>query len=396
MPNALKVIQISKYCCEIWTKYSGIPEKLCAKISMEIFDDYPSLKSNSWSWGDTNSAELNNIIRNGSRSRIGKVSKLEYAKVSKSLIIKLAKAMAMNLKFRVLIIPETYRELSATDDDVLQTIHPKGMKESTYFAFIPGHNGGVKSQMIRVEEIQSYFSEMQNEGQKNEVDKIKSHISEFAKKKNVVLRKLTKYEPTLSGRQFQHLCKGYVNVNLFDYQRSLDGADGFYVQRKNEILGVALFAPFHKDNYPPPFTQNGSLDKADPIFYVPTGEEKNDVTEKIYRGYDLHVLCAEKSYGRLLLAAVLTEIRKIHGRAVTLSIGQKDGHFHPNALNLYREFGFDDLLAKFSFRYGGGVWKTQVTLKDPVDEPLFLTRLVDSSKNLITLEGVRKFLNLNF
>ncbi len=200
--------------------------------------------------------------------------------------------------------------------------------------------------------------------------------------------KLTKTDPTLSARNFQRLCKGCIGyVNSFDSKRQRDDADGFFAKQGTRLVGMALFTPFHKDDYPPPCTKDGCLDKADPIFFSAEREkEKKNITENIYRGYDLHILCADKNVGRLLLARVLFEIRKFHGRVITGIVGTKE---IVNSVTLYKEFGFDFVEARFPIRYGGQTWKTQITENDMVEEPTWMTLMVTSSKDLITLKSVR-------
>ncbi len=93
-----KIYQKNEFCCEILRD-----ERKIAHICLKIFDDYPALKSNNWSWGEENvtTKKLKNLTQNGSRRIIGKIESISIHSLGgaektemKKILFDLARAIA--------------------------------------------------------------------------------------------------------------------------------------------------------------------------------------------------------------------------------------------------------------------------------------------------------------
>lgn len=398
-----KISSVNEYCCQIQDiqKKNDVPIGFCAKICLKTFDEYPQLKTNLWSWGeeDLMTKKLKHLTQNASRRSIGAIESIwsdeqPLSVEMKTLLFDVTRSIAKNLGYRVLIVPMEFAHFFESDEfsrnrsKNLQHINPTGMKRSSYSVYIPG--SAEKSQMIRMEEINSKYIK----GCNNRLGDIEDFVKQFTEKKNVRIFKLTKTDPSVSAKKFQKYCKSLCTYSeLFDTKREEEDADGFFVTRgekKEHILGMGLYAPFDKNDYPPPFTKNGYLDDADPVFFF----DAQNITEKICRGYSLHLVCIDETIAKILLARILTELRKVHGRVVTVENSFENTFFKNLTPN------FEVIQARFPVRYASSmrmqgesdIWKTQKKAGDKIEEPIWMSRMVNASKNLITLDIVQKWL----
>ncbi len=391
-----KIRSVNEYCCQIQDiqKNNNVKMGFCAKICLKTFDEYPQLKTNVWSWGgeDLVTKKLKHLTQNASRRSIGAIESIwsdeqPLSIEMKTLLFDVTRSIAKNLGYRVLIVPMEFAHFFEN----LQHINPRGMKRSSYSVYIPGSALGgdktsEKSQMIRMEEINSKYIK----GGNNRLGDIEDFVNQFTKKKNVRIFKLTKTDPSVSAKKFQKYCKSLcIYSKLFDTKREEEDADGFFVTRgekKEHILGMGLYAPFNKNDYPPPLTKNGYLDDADPVFFFAA----QNITEKICRGYSLHLVCIDETIAKILLARILTELRKVHGRVVTVIVENPNTFFKSLTPN------FEVIQARFPVRYAmqgeSDTWKTQMKADDKIEEPIWMSRMVNASKNLITLDIVQKWL----
>jgi hypothetical protein len=254
----------------------------------------------------------------------------------------------------------------------IQQIHPSGMKEATYFVYAPEKKKG----MIRLEEVQQYFSNANKD-----TPHIEAYLRDVATKQHAKILHISNISHPEWIPHIQQWChkfctKPFVNLNSVLFE-------GFISLHNDIITGVIILAPFRKNDYPPPIRPDHCLDKADPVFYM---TEDILVTDRIYRGYDMTLLCNNEHYKKLLLAHALLQIRKYHGRAVITA----------NPLcETTKAFGFCVVSARFSLLYGGGPWQTQQEETDPITQPCFIAKLTTNSKEMISLDSVQKILESN-
>lgn len=377
-------------------------DQVLGLISLKQFDRYP--KFNSWSFGDNNNnnnsaaiARLYTLLKNASRKQIGEIVWMGSfsPKFTAANLFTVLNHLSIS-KYRALFIVSQHF-INLTEDWI--QIHPHnliGSDSYLFWVYIPRykHRIASNSDMNRcTKEITTGVVE-DDYGQLKDIE---NHIVQYAASKGIKRKHISQLSSDMfiSKREFMELSGGYVSSDILDTQLSQPDMSGYLISVNNKLRGIIVYTPFHKDNYPPPIFRDSLLDNADPVFTLDNG----DITSKVYNGYDIHVLCATRGLGRLLLAMVLLDIRKYHGCVITLSVGKKDGVPNDNAISLYKEFGFVKVDVLFSKKYGRLYknnehvkWETQHHEEDPIDEPIFMCKFVDRSTKMFTLKDAKSLL----
>lgn len=312
-----------------------LQNNVVASCKVGPFADFPDVRTNIWSWGPTDAAAaLNNLVKNGSREKIGQVLRWEVKSFKYRLLFErvcslswdLLRSLAAAGHHRVLLMaPEDAKILHFVEphhqrQNKLLDVNPTGLGRQSYLMFVPKPGDPAnKGQLVQVAELRKYLPDHCTLPQKDDFSVLHGSLSAAAK------------------------ARGWQLVHVGGEDRfTLMSATGHRVG----ALGQASYSAAATHGW-----LQTLKNKKGPGVSFRMGDK--NVTPKVMRGYELTVVLTNKLTAsqvavalRLLVGAALLDIRKFHGRSVLCVLQARESPFAAAVelkTCLLRDYGFRPL-----------------------------------------------------